>query len=141
MANKPPALKRDARDAMPGLSALSSLVYSTQPGRVGAKTCAQCRQALADCRCAALKAAVPAGDGQVRVSRENKGRGGKTVTLVRGLPLPLTELETLGKHLRSHCGSGGTVKDGVVEVQGDHAVRELAWLQGQGYSKAKRTGG
>ncbi len=134
MANKPAAKKHGPS---PGLSGLSSLVYSTDHGRV----CPQCRQARADCRCAALQAALPAGDGTVRVSRENKGRGGKTVTLVRGLPLPLAELETLGKQLRSHCGSGGTVKDGVVEVQGDHAVRVLAWLQAQGYPKAKRTGG
>ena len=128
--NKPPAPGK-------GLSSLSTLVYSTDQGR----TCPACRQAQADCRCAALLAAQPAGDGNVRVSRENKGRGGKTVTLVRGLPLPLADLEALGKHLRTHCGTGGTVKDGVVEVQGDHAVRVLAWLQAQGYPKAKRTGG
>ena len=125
----------------PGLAALSSLVYSTDQGRVGSRMCPQCRQARADCRCAALQAAQPAGDGKVRVSRESKGRGGKTVTLVRGLPLPLAELEALGKHLRSHCGSGGTVKDGVVEVQGDHAERVLAWLQAHGHPRALRTGG
>lgn len=133
MARKPPVPKHAAA----GLSALSSLVYATDQGR----TCPQCRQARADCRCAALQAALPAGDGKVRVSRESKGRGGKTVTLVRGLPLPLAELETLGKQLRSHCGSGGTVKDGVVEVQGDHAERVLAWLQAQAYPNAKRAGG
>ena len=138
MAHKP-APKKPA--PMPGWSSLSALVYSTDHGRSASKMCPQCRQARADCRCAALQAAMPAGDGQVRVSRENKGRGGKTVTLVRGLPLPLAELDTLGKQLRSHCGSGGTVKDGVVEVQGDHAVRVLVWLQGQGYTQAKRTGG
>ncbi len=131
----PPPPKKPAAAA--GLSALSSLVYSTDQGR----TCPQCRQARADCRCAALQAEQPAGDGNVRVSRESKGRGGKTVTLVRGLPLPLAALEALGKQLRSHCGSGGTVKDGVVEVQGDHAERVLAWLQAQGYPRAKRTGG
>ena len=75
-----------------------------------------------------------------RLSLESKGRGGKTVTLVRGLPLAAAELEALGKQLRTHCGSGGTVKDGVVEVQGDHAERVLAWLMAQGYA-AKRTGG
>jgi translation initiation factor 1 len=133
MAHKPPLPKSPAA----GLSALSSLVYSTDQGR----TCPQCRQARADCRCAALQAALPAGDGKVRVSRESKGRGGKTVTLVRGLPLPLAELEALGKQLRSHCGSGGTVKDGVVEVQGDHAERVLVWLQAHGHPGAKRTGG
>ena len=134
MAHKRPS---GTASAPAGLSALSSLVYSTDTGR----TCPQCRQARADCRCAALQAAAPAGDGNVRVSRENKGRGGKTVTLVRGLPLPLAELEALGKQLRVHCGTGGTVKDGVLEVQGDQAERVLAWLQGLGYPKAKRTGG
>lgn len=134
MAHKKPA---GLGSATAGLSALSSLVYSTDSGR----TCPLCRQARADCRCAGLQAARPAGDGQVRVSRESKGRGGKTVTLVRGLLLPVAELETLGKQLRSHCGSGGTVKDGVVEVQGDHAGRVLAWLQAQAYPNAKRAGG
>jgi translation initiation factor 1 len=76
------------------------------------------------------------GDGAVRVSRDSKGRGGKTVTLVRGLPLAEAELAALAKQLRSACGSGGTVKDGVVEVQGDHRDRVLALLVAQGY-KAK----
>ena len=129
------------RAALPGLSALSTLVYASEPGRIGSKMCAHCHQAQADCRCAALQTSQPAGDGQVRVSRVNKGRGGKTVTLVRGLPLALVELEALGKQLRSHCGSGGTVKDGVVEVQGDHTQRVLAWLQAQGYPRAQRGGG
>ena len=133
MASKRPV----SPSAASGLAALSSLVYSTDQGR----TCPQCRQARADCRCAALQAAQPAGDGKVRVSRESKGRGGKTVTLVRGLPLPLADLEALGKQLRSHCGSGGTVKDGVVEVQGDHAERVLAWLQAHGHPQARRAGG
>lgn len=92
------------------------------------------------CVCASTRAAAPVAAGPVRVSRESKGRGGKTVTLVRGLPLPVAELEALGKQLRSHCGSGGTVKDGVVEVQGDHAERVLAWLLAQGYA-SKRAGG
>ena len=114
----------------------SRLVYSTDSGR----TCPSCRQALADCRCQALAAARPLGDGAVRVSRDSKGRGGKTVTVVRGLLLAAAELEALGKQLRSACGSGGTVKDGVVEVQGDHRERVLQWLLAKGY-KAKAAGG
>ncbi len=138
MARTPSAPKPGAGS---GLSSLSTLVYATDRGRVHPEKCTQCRQLPADCRCVALQAAQATGDSAVRVSRESKGRGGKTVTLVRGLPLPLPELESIGKQLRTHCGSGGTVKDGVVEVQGDHALRVLAWLQAQGWPKAKRTGG
>lgn len=113
------------------------LVYSTDLGRL----CPHCHQAMADCRCKALAtAARPAGDGIARVSRESKGRGGKTVTLVRGLSLVDADLTALGKQLRSACGSGGTVKDGVVEIQGDHRDRVLATLLLQGF-KAKSAGG
>ena len=101
--------------------------------------CPACRQPVADCVCKAA-AAPPAGDGIVRVSRETKGRGGKAVTLVRGVPLAGEELAALGKRLRSACGAGGTVKDGVLEVQGDHVERVMALLQQQGL-KVKRTGG
>jgi translation initiation factor 1 len=76
----------------------------------------------------------------VRVQRENKGRGGKAVTLVKGISLPINDLEALGKQLKAACGSGGTVKDGVIEVQGDHIDRVVVLLNGQGY-KAKRAGG
>jgi translation initiation factor 1 len=69
----------------------------------------------------------------VRVGRETKGRGGKTVTLVRGLALDEAALEALGKALRSACGAGGSVKNGVVEVQGDHTERVTAWLAAQGH--------
>jgi translation initiation factor 1 len=110
------------------------LVYSTEGGRM----CPQCRQALADCRCKA--AAAPLGDGRVRVSRESAGRGGKTVTVVRGLPLDAAALAALGKQLRAACGTGGTVKDGALELQGDHVERVLAWLQARGHA-AKRSGG
>lgn len=76
----------------------------------------------------------------VRVSRETKGRGGKSVTLVKGVSLPDKDLEVLGKQLKAACGSGGTVKDGIIEVQGDHIDRIVALLCAQGY-KAKRAGG
>lgn len=76
----------------------------------------------------------------VRVSRETKGRGGKGVTLVKGLALDDIELVALSKQLKTHCGSGGTVKDGVIEVQGDHVERALTWLHSQGH-RAKRAGG
>jgi translation initiation factor 1 len=111
------------------------LVYSTDSGRM----CPACRQPLAACVCSQQKSA-PSGDGIVRVSRESKGRGGKTVTLVRGLALDDKALTVLGKRLRSACGTGGTVKDGVLEVQGDHAERVIALLQAEGIA-AKRSGG
>lgn len=120
---------------MKSKSARGGLVYSTDSGRM----CPQCRQPVAQCSCGKA-AARPAGDGVVRVGRETKGRGGKAVTLVRGLPLDDAALATLGKQLRTACGSGGTLKDGVLEVQGDHVERVMAWLTAQGY-KPKRTGG
>ncbi len=111
------------------------LVYSTDSGRM----CSACRQALAACVCGKQpRAAI--GDGIVRVSRESKGRGGKTVTLVRGLALDADALVSLGKRLRSACGTGGTVKDGVLELQGDHAERVITLLQAEGIA-AKRSGG
>jgi len=71
----------------------------------------------------------PKGDGVVRVSRQTKGRKGKGVTMVTGVPLAGDELKDLAKKLKQRCGSGGTVKDGVIEIQGDHrdvVVRELS---------------
>jgi translation initiation factor 1 len=114
---------------------VGGLVYSTESGRM----CPACRQPVAQCVCNARKAAS-AGDGVVRVSRETKGRGGKAVTLVRGLALEEPALISLGKQLRTACGSGGTVKDGVVEVQGDHCDRVIALLTSQGLN-VKRAGG
>ncbi len=112
-----------------------ALIYSTDGGRM----CPRCRRTLATCSCKA-PAPVAAGDGIVRVSRETKGRGGKAVTLVRGLPLAADALTALGKQLRAACGAGGTVKDGVLEIQGDHVERLMALLQQQGF-KVKRAGG
>ena len=101
--------------------------------------CRACRQPVAACTCA-QRAAPPAGDGIVRVSRESKGRGGKTVTLVRGLAIDPAALAALGKRLRTACGTGGTVKDGVLEVQGDHAERVVELLKAEGFA-VKRSGG
>ena len=104
--------------------------------------CPECRQPIAQCQCAALRRQQERqqGDGVARVSRETKGRGGKAVTVVKGLALADDELSALGKRLKAACGSGGTVKDGVIEVQGDHCDKVMALLQAQGY-KAKRAGG
>lgn len=111
------------------------LVYSTDGGRM----CPVCRSPLAGCRCGAAPP-PPRGDGIVRVGREKQGRGGKTVTMVRGLDLDPEALAACGRRLRTACGSGGTAKDGVVEVQGDHVERVIALLQADGRI-VRRTGG
>lgn len=80
------------------------------------------------------------GDGIVRVSRESKGRKGKGVSLISGLPLPPDELKALAKKLKQLCGSGGAVKDGVIEVQGEHRDKLLEALINAGY-QAKKSGG
>ena len=114
----------------------SRLVYSTETGR----SCPACARALAACVCNANARAAPAGDGAVRVARQTKGRGGKSVTVVKGLALDAAALAQLGKQLRTACGSGGTVKDGVIEVQGDHCALVLELLLKQGH-KARQAGG
>lgn len=116
------------------LGSLGGLVYSTDHGRM----CPDCRQPQAQCVCKA--ASVPAGDGIVRVSRETKGRGGKAVTLVKGVALGAEALAELGKKLKAACGSGGTVKEGVIEVQGDHVERVMETLKKLGHT-VKRAGG
>ncbi|MFC4930695.1 translation initiation factor Sui1 [Massilia sp. GCM10023247] len=115
-------------------SSSSALVYSSESGRM----CPECRHPLGQCACKAK--ATPEGDGVVRVSRQTKGRGGKSVTLVKGLALDGAALALLGKQLRAACGSGGTVKDGVIEVQGDHCERVMELLAQQGH-RPKRSGG
>ena len=110
------------------------LVYSTDGGTM----CPACRQPLAECAC--RKAAPPAGDGIVRVSRETAGRGGKAVTVVRGLALDAIALTQLANQLKAVCGAGGTAKDGVIEVQGDHCDRVIEALKKQG-RVVKRAGG
>ena len=110
------------------------LVYSTDAGRM----CPACRQPIATCSCG--QKPVPTGDGIVRVSRETKGRAGKGVTLVKGLALDAAALTALGKQLKAACGSGGTVKDGVIEIQGDHCERVIEWLRRDGRT-VKRAGG
>ena len=78
----------------------------------------------------------------VRVGRETKGRRGKGVTVVMGVPLSGAALDELGARLKRICGSGGTVKDGVIEIQGDHLDKVMAWLQArpEGWT-VKRAGG
>ena len=115
--------------------AAGGLVYSTDSGRM----CPACRQPVATCTCKSAQA-VATIKGGVRVSLDTKGRAGKGVTVVRGLALDSTALAALGKQLRAACGSGGTVKEGSIEVQGDHAERVISLLKDQGFA-VKRSGG
>ena len=110
------------------------LVYSTDQGRM----CPQCRYPQDRCQC--KQEARPPGDGVVRVSRETKGRKGKGVTLISGIPLPEAELNAYTKELKAKCGTGGTVKDGVVEIQGDQRDILVLLLQHKGWV-VKRSGG
>jgi len=111
-----------------------NLVYSTGRGRM----CPTCRRPIAECSCAA--AATPIKRGAVRVRLEIGGRRGKAVTVITGVPLGAGELGELGKELKQKCGAGGTVKDGIIEIQGDHCDAIVADLQHRGW-KAKRSGG
>jgi len=116
------------------LASLGSLVYSTDAGR----HCEKCAKPQTECICAQQEEIL--GDGQVRVRRESKGRGGKTVTVVVGLPVTAAELKTICAELKKRCGVGGAIKDTHIEIQGDQTEPVLAWLKQKGY-QAKRTGG
>ena len=128
-------MKKPSTSGRTNSSGTGGLVYSTDGGRM----CPGCRRPLAICSCAA-RAAPPAGDGIVRVSLDTKGRKGKGVTVIRGLPLAPDALDALARKLKAACGAGGTVKDGIVEVQGDHCTLLIAQLQQHGYT-VKRAGG
>lgn len=114
------------------------IVYSTDSGRVS--TCPRCGQPYKKCRCDQPGASAPAkkSDGFVRIMRDRKQRGGKTVTVISGVPVE--NLVELGQQLKKLCGSGGTVKDGNIEIQGDHIEKVEAKLVAQGF-KVKRVGG
>jgi translation initiation factor 1 len=113
------------------------LVYSSQHGRM----CPRCRRPVAQCACAAAPDRKPAaGSAGVRVGRETKGRKGKGVTIVTGVPLGGDALAELASRLKRLCGSGGTVRDGVIEIQGDHRDLLVTELAKQGWT-VKRSGG
>lgn len=111
------------------------IVYSTEQGRI----CPACGQPKNRCACRKQQTRAHS-DGIVRISRETKGRKGKGVTLIKGLSLDDAALKKMGKNLKGMCGSGGTVKNGVIEIQGDHIERVMTWLKAQGLT-VKRTGG
>jgi len=113
----------------------SRLVYSTDFGRA----CPQCGKPIAQCVCRKGPSQAPA-DGIVRVRREVKGRKGKTVTTITGVPLNDERLQELASELKRQCGTGGSVKDGLIIIQGDHCDTLIASLQKKGYT-VKRAGG
>ena len=114
----------------------SRLVYSSESGRI----CSKCKKPIAGCACSKLATTRPSGDGVVRVGRETKGRKGKGMTLITGVPLPTNELKKLAKELKQKCGTGGTLKDDVIEIQGDHRDTLIEMLKGRGWT-VKRSGG
>lgn len=117
---------------------MSRLVYSTETGRL----CPDCNEMVDRCRCKDIARAHArnSGDGIVRISRETKGRKGKGVSLVSGLPLSDGELKALAKVLKQKLSIGGAVKDGVLEFQGDQRVALKKLLEERGYT-VKLAGG
>ncbi len=118
-----------------GNSSNTVLVWSSEQGRI----CPGCGKPAASCICK-KHGTRPAGDGIVRVRRETKGRGGKTVTAVVGVPLDDDALKALAGELKRRCGAGGTVKEGVIEIQGDFCDLIVAELAKRGFT-VKRAGG
>ena len=111
------------------------IVYSTGVGQL----CPNCRRPVKECLCPKNAPGV-ARPSAVRVGRETKGRAGKGVTVVTGLGLPLADIEKLATQLKKHCGSGGTLRDGNIEIQGDHRDRVVDTLAKHGIN-AKKSGG
>ncbi|GGY02809.1 translation initiation factor [Litchfieldella qijiaojingensis] len=117
---------------------LRGLVYSTEHGQ----TCPDCRQPIDACQCTerAESERLAVLDGTVRIRRETSGRKGKGVTTIAGVPLASSELKALAKELKKRCGTGGAVKDGVIEIQGDHRDVLKAELERRGF-QVKLAGG
>lgn len=110
-------------------------IFSDQHGRL----CPNCAQPIKACQCSNA-VQVPKGDGIIRIQRETKGRKGKGVTLITGLELNPEQLKTLAKELKQRCGTGGTCKSGIIEIQGDHRDLLFDLLQQRG-CKVKKAGG
>lgn len=135
-ASRPPRLRLVLRADL-SLDARMSIVYSTGVGRM----CPGCRRPVTQCVCKDARGRpVPAKNSPVRVARQTQGRSGKGVTVITGLPLGEAELAALATELKRRCGSGGTVKDGIIEIQGEHRDVLVAELVKRGFD-AKRSGG
>lgn len=117
---------------------LSGLVYSTDQG----KLCPACKKSLTSCCCAELadQQRLEALDGIVRLRRETSGRKGKGVTTIQGVPLNKNELKALAAELKKRCGTGGALKDDIIEIQGDQRTTIKALLEAKGF-KVKLSGG
>ena len=115
---------------------MNRVVYSTDQGRL----CPDCQQQTNQCRCKQQSSTIPSGDGIVRLQRETKGRKGKGVTLITGVALAEAELKKLAKELKQRCSTGGAVKKGVIEIQGDQREFIQQLLQEKGYH-VKLSGG
>jgi translation initiation factor 1 len=109
-------------------------VYSTSTGRI----CPKCGKPIDACIC--KKTSRPSGDGIIRIFRDSKGRKGKTVTLITGLSLADEALRTLHSDLKHQCGSGGAIKEGILEIQGDHRELVSSELKKRGFN-VKLAGG
>jgi len=117
----------------------SKLVYSTETGRI----CFACQKPISKCTCKKKQSRSQTNityDGIIRIQREVKGRNGKTVTTVSGFQINVDELKILATELKRRCGTGGSVKDGVIIIQGDHRDTLNTELRNRGY-KAKIAGG
>jgi translation initiation factor 1 len=116
---------------------MNRVVYSTDQGR----HCPKCSKPLDKCICKQSNEPLNQHtDGIVRLQRETKGRKGKGVTLITGLILKEAELKKLAKELKQHCGTGGSLKDGIIEIQGDQRKSLQPLLQSKGY-QVKLSGG
>jgi translation initiation factor 1 len=109
-------------------------VYSTSTGRI----CPNCGKPVEKCIC--KRSNLPQGDGVVRIFRDSKGRKGKTVTLITGVLLSDEALRTLHSELKHQCGSGGAIKNGTLDIQGDHRNTVFAELKKRGFT-VKLAGG
>ena len=118
-----------------GKSSGSHPVYSTELGRL----CPQCQRAIAACACGKDRPACTA-DGVVHIRRESKGRGGKAVTVIQGIPEHPDKLKLICKRLKQRCGVGGAVKDSQLELQGDQRSTCKQLLETMGY-RVKLSGG
>lgn len=115
----------------------AKLIYSTDSSN---QNCPKCNKELRKCKCSSSSTPTPSKDGVVRVGRETKGKKGKGISTITGLPLDEFDLKDLAKQLKAKCGCGGTVKNGVIEIQGDHRDLLVKELTTKGY-KAKKAGG